>query len=267
MAGEQNHDLALVPFVATSQDLLHVDQKQVLSASLFMHINQSDAPIYRFVQQPMRLFMPLGTLMDHQNQLQDPTDPEHMNRLAIVPFSHNKVSADQTKPCMNNEIVVWQGQVADETPNAPEVVSQLPYTDRKQNWIIRRLPRKKVNVFDSYHVHLQTDRQFRSLAAAHQFIVHGRFPKPQVKREKGENDTQKSTSRRGIVRGDKLLDRVEVGYYNLTTGEIFRGGVPPPGSRGIGNKRKREDGTSGHEMQGRSQGGSRVVGRPPFPVR
>ncbi|KAL3635383.1 hypothetical protein CASFOL_019930 [Castilleja foliolosa] len=138
---------------------------------------------------------------------------------------------------MNNEIVVWQGQVVDETPNTHEVLSQLPLPERKQNWIIRRLPRSKANVYDSYHVHLQTDRQFRSLFAAHQFIVHGHLTKPQVKREKGENhDTQKSTSCRGIVRGDKLLDRVELGYYNLTTGEIFRGGLPPPGARGIGNK-------------------------------
>ncbi|KAL2520863.1 zinc finger protein ZAT4 [Forsythia ovata] len=168
-------------------------------------VNSREIPFYGFVQQPPMPLRPFSPVVDNIHSeisgfnmplgphgVAQPVPHGYEAPIMAVPISCITPEGFRIAISNNHESVKNDGRRGlDNT-----LIHQLSYSERKENWYIRSL---------------QRNNEIRSdLASDASSKILGDQPKR--------------------IRGDKLIDRVKVGIYNLTKGKVHRTGTPPTAS-------------------------------------
>ncbi|KAG8387056.1 hypothetical protein BUALT_Bualt03G0213600 [Buddleja alternifolia] len=221
MVDEGTIKLDMVPTTnILGQGLIHIKKEHVLRASVLKHIDENYVPFYNLTQQPIWMVTPLYPMGSRGNTL-----------IPKVPFptdnaTQNKLKVDET-PVQATPISYF----------APEGLVPTFIMNNERQFLISqggegsRITRAP----DLSYSKRKENWYIRRLA-----------------RSKGNKLDLASRSTK--LRGDKLLDRIPVGHYNLTSQQIFRHDhrIMPVSNR---NKRKRENETSAQEGEGVSNAG------------
>ncbi|KAL2498196.1 Uncharacterized protein Adt_23746 [Abeliophyllum distichum] len=237
---ESETQALVTPAKTLWQASLYINRKHLLNASLFKHIAQREIPFYGFVQQPPTPLRPFSPMVDMIHSeisgfnmplgpygVAQPVTHGYEAPIMAVPISCITPEGFRIAISNNHESVMDDGRRGMDTTR----FHQLSYSERKENWYIRSLQRSNEIRSDLYYVHVRTNKQFRSLKEVNDFVMHGQLPNRNPKGTKASDASSRNLGDQPKrIRGDKLIDRVKVGIYNLTNGKVHRTGTPPTAS-------------------------------------